>query len=266
MSEAPISTSSAFLVERRGDVEWVTLNRPDRLNTLTEELADALRDYFHAQCRKPTCRVIVLQGAGKNFCAGFDLINVDEILGSNASTLRTQKSYSDIILAMRRCPQPIIALLQGAATGAGFAFALASDVRIASEDVKMNVAMARVGLTGCDVGISYFLPRLVGLSRASEMMMTGRFIGAKKAMEMGLLSEIVSDLSEAGQKMAADMLRLSPIGLRLTKEGLNMSVDAASLELALIVEDRGQALAMGMTMKEGMTAFLEKRAPQYSDD
>lgn len=266
MPETKIPSTDVLLIERRGDVEWVTLNRPDRFNTLTEQMADELRAYFHAQCLKPTCRVIVLQGGGKHFCAGFDLVNVDDILGSNAAMLRTQKSYSDIILMMRRCPQPIIALLQGVATGAGFAFALASDVRLATADVRMNVAMARVGLTGCDVGISYFLPRLVGLSKASEMMMTGRFIDAKKAMEIGLLSEVVEDLAATGAKMAEDMLRLSPIGLRLTKEGLNMAVDAASLELALLVEDRGQALAMGMTMKEGMTAFLEKRAPRYTDD
>lgn len=257
--------TGVLLIEKCDDVEYVTLNRPNRLNTLTEELADQLREYFHRQLGRPSCRIIVLRGAGANFCAGFDLINVDSILGSNAAMLRTQKSYSEIILAMRRCPQPIIALIKGVATGAGFAFALASDVRIAAEDVRMNVAMAKVGLTGCDVGISYFLPRIVGLSLASEMMMTGRFCNAQKALQVGLISEVAADLDAAGEKLVSDMLRLSPIGLRLTKEGLNMSVDAPSLETALVMEDRGQALAMGATMKEGMSAFLEKRAPNYTD-
>ena len=161
-------------IEQRGQVHWLTLNRPERLNTLTEEMAAALREYFYKQHRNPSCRVIVLQGAGKNFCAGFDIANVDTILGSNAAMLRTQTSYSDIVLAMRRCPQPIIALLQGATTGGGFAMALAADVRFATEDARMNVAMAKVGLTGCDMGISYHLPRIIGASRAAEMMNPAR--------------------------------------------------------------------------------------------
>lgn len=256
----------SLLIEPRGDVDWVTLNRPERLNTLTEEMASALLDYFHGQLRHPTCRVIVLQGSGQHFCAGFDIANVNQILSSNSAMLRTQKSYSEIVLCMRRCPQPIIALLQGAATGGGLALALAADVRYATADVRMNVAMAKVGLTGCDMGISYFLPRIIGVSRAAELMMTGRFCTAAKAVEIGLVADVVPDLRAAGEALSGDMLKLSPLGLRLTKEGLNMALGATSLEAALVTEDRAQALAMGSGMAEGMKAFLEKRPPKYTDD
>jgi enoyl-CoA hydratase/carnithine racemase len=132
----------------------------------------------------------------------------------------------------------------------------------------MNVAMARVGLTGCDMGISYFLPRAIGTSNAAELMMGGRFINAQRALRTGLVSEIAprEQLDALADAMAADMLRMAPLALRLTKDGLNLSQDAGGLDAAIAVEDRNQVLCIGPYLKEGASAFLEKRAPNYADN
>jgi len=158
--------------------------------------------------------------------------------------------------------------MQGAATGGGFALALASDIRYATDNACMNVAMAKIGLTGCDIGISYFLPRSVGTSNAAEMMMSGRFVNAKKALRIGLVSEVVEseDLEAAGQSLVTEMLAMSPMGLRLTKEGLNISQDAGNLEAVVAMEDRGQVLCIAPFMEEGGKAFMEKRPGVYNDD
>ena len=171
-------------------------------------------------------------------------------------------------MRMRRCPQPIISLVHGPACGGGFALALASDIRLAGASARMNAAFIRIGLSACDIGVSYFLPRLVGVSVASELMMTGRFINATRAERVGLVSEVVPDekLEEAAQPYIDDMLTTSPLGLRLTKECLNMSVDAGSLEAAIAMEDRNQILcAQTKDFREGISAFLGKRAPDYTN-
>jgi enoyl-CoA hydratase/carnithine racemase len=141
-------------------------------------------------------------------------------------------------------------------------------VRLAAPTARMNVAMALVGLTGCDIGISYFLPRAVGASVAAELMLTGRFIDADRALRTGLVSEVVAEaaLSEAARRLATDMLRLSPLGLALTKEGLGLAMGATSLEAALALEDRGQILcASAGYFEEGIAAFRERRPPVYPD-
>lgn len=132
----------------------------------------------------------------------------------------------------------------------------------------MNAAFIKLGLSACDMGVSYFLPRLVGVTIASELMMTGRFIHADRALAVGLVNQIVPDteLETAGQVFVDEMLATSPMGLRLTKEGLNMAVDAGSLEAAMAIENRNQVLCSGTEdVKEGMRAFIEKRQPLYRD-
>jgi enoyl-CoA hydratase len=132
----------------------------------------------------------------------------------------------------------------------------------------MNAAFIRIGLSACDIGVSYFLPRLVGVSVASELMLTGRFINAERSLRVGLVSEVVpdADLTKAARAYLDDMVTTSPLGLRLTKECLNMSVDSQSLEAAIAMEDRNQILcSQTADVREGMTAFLQKRAPNYSD-
>jgi enoyl-CoA hydratase len=262
-----------FTVEQEGPIDWVTLNRPDRLNAISRQMMWELQDYFQRLYTDHDVRVVIMRGAGRAFCAGLDLKESQG--GGNSSKrgpaegMRGQRQVSEIIMRMKRCPQPIISLIHGPASGGGFAFALASDVRIAGTSTRMNVAMARIGLTGCDVGISYFLPRAVGRSTAFELLMTGRFIDADRALRTGLVSDVVPDdeLETTGRTLAEDMLFLSPLALRLTKEGAQMAADADSLEMAIAIEDRQQILcANGGDFREGVTAFMEKRKPVYTDD
>jgi len=169
---------------------------------------------------------------------------------------------------MRRAPQPIIACVHGAACGGGFALALGADVRLAGASARMNAAFIRIGLSACDVGVSYFLPRMIGASVAAELLLTGNFIDAARAERMGLVSRVVpdADLEAAARALAGDMLRNTPLGLRLTKECLRMSLDAGSLEEVIALEDRNQVLAAGTAdFREGVTAFLEKRAAKFRD-
>ena len=171
-------------------------------------------------------------------------------------------------MLMRRAPQPIIAAVHGAAAGGGFAIALAADVRVAGESARMNAAFIRLGLSACDIGVSYFLPRLVGASIASELLLTGDFIDAARAERTGLVSRVVPDeqLEACARELAQAMLRNSPLGLRLTKECLKHSIDAGSLEQAIAMEDRNQALGVGTRdFREGVAAFLEKRPAHFED-
>jgi enoyl-CoA hydratase/carnithine racemase len=254
-------------LESRNGVDWLTLSRPERLNAVDSGMASELNDYFAELCDRPDARVVVLRGAGRHFCAGFDLDNPRDAASGFSQDMRTQRLMSEIVLRMRRCPQPIIACMHGAACGAGFALALAADVRYAAEDARMNVAMARIGLTGCDMGISYFLPRAVGSSNAAELMMSGRFVDAHRALRIGLVSNVVSAqaLDATANELAQEMLTMSPAGLRLTKDGLAFGQDAPSLAAAVAMEDRGQVLCMGPFMQEGVSAFREKRAPRYEE-
>ena len=266
-------TYKTLIVKKEGAVDRVTLNRPDALNAMNPELVDELQDYFGKLYTDHSVRVVVLKGAGRAFCAGLDLkdrSNRDDsgASGSPQAGLVSQRRISEIVMRMRRCPQPIISLVHGPACGGGFALALASDIRIAGASARMNAAFIRIGLSACDIGVSYFLPRLVGVSVASELMMTGRFINAARAERVGLVSEVVPDekLEAAAQPYIDDMLTTSPLGLRLTKECLNMSVDAGSLEAAIAMEDRNQILcAQTKDFREGISAFLGKRAPEYTN-
>jgi enoyl-CoA hydratase len=169
---------------------------------------------------------------------------------------------------MRRAPQPIIAAVHGPACGGGFALALAADVRVAGESARMNAAFIRLGLSACDVGVSYFLPRLVGASVAAELLLTGSFIDAARAERTGLVSRVVPDaeLEAAARAMADDMLRNSPLGLRLTKECLKLSLDAGSLEEVVAMAARNQILAAQTgDFRAGVAAFLGKRPAVFRD-
>lgn len=276
---AAVETSASYQtlkIEKQGQVDWVTLNRPDSLNALNPAMVDELQDYFGRLYTDHSVRIVVLQGAGRAFCAGLDLKERSNqpdrsggvTQGGPQAGLVSQRRISEIVMRMRRCPQPIISLVHGPACGGGFAIALASDIRIAGESARMNAAFIRIGLSACDIGVSYFLPRLVGVSVASELMMTGKFINATRAERVGLVSEVVPDdkMKETAQPYIADMLTTSPLGLRMTKECLNMSVDAGSLEAAIAMEDRNQILcAQTNDFQEGISAFLGKRTPEYTN-
>lgn len=265
----PDGSYETLQVEKEGAIDWLTLNRPEALNAMSRTMMLELQHYFGALYTDHSVRVVILRGAGRGFCAGLDLKEdrSGEPVGAVVG-LRVQRRVSEIVMRMRRAPQPIISLIHGPASGGGFALALASDIRIAGPMARMNAAFIRIGLTACDVGVSYFLPRLVGSSLASELLLTGRFIDAQRARSVGLVSDVVddADLQQAGRAIAEEILGNSPVGVRLTKECLNMSVDAGSLEAVIAMEDRQQILTSTTgDMREGVAAFLEKRPAQYKD-
>ena len=259
-------------VDRENHLTWLTLNRPDALNAMSRTLIRELTQFFWGLAEDTVTRVVVMRGAGRAFCAGLDLKEAGsgESAGprSTSANLRGQRTVSELVMLMRRAPQPIIAAVHGPACGGGFALALAADVRIAGESTRMNAAFIRLGLSACDVGVSYFLPRLVGASIASELLLTGNFIDAARAERTGLVSRVVPDaqLETAARDMANDMLRNSPLALRLTKECLKASLDAGSLEQVIAMEDRNQILAASSAdFREGVMAFLQKRPAQFQD-
>lgn len=255
-------------IDQQGSVLRLTMNRPERLNALNPALAIALRECFQGLYRRTDIRVVILQGAGASFCAGLDL--KEQAPGKDVGTsdmLAVQYSIRDIMLAKRRCPQPIISIVQGAASGGGFALALASDIRLATPEARMNASFLRIGLTGCDMGVSYFLPRMVGSSVAAQYLLTGRFMDAARAHALGLVSMVapLDELQQEAQALAEDMLRTTPLGLRFTKEALGLSLDMGSLEAVMAMEDRQQVLCtQSEDFQEGLQAFLQKRPPQYT--
>jgi enoyl-CoA hydratase/carnithine racemase len=268
-------------VERRSGLVIVSMNRPDKLNALSMQLISDLHECFSAMCTDFKSRVIILRGAGRSFCAGADLqqLNEGNFSGQRVEVMdemgpvqfhyhKVQSLLSEIILKMRHCPQPIIGAVRGHAVGGGFSLALACDVRIAAESARMNAGYIRIGLSGCDMGSSYFLPRILGFSRAAEYLYTGRVIDAATADRIGLVSRVVPDdkLDAAAVDLAEEMLQNSPGGLRLTKEAYNLNVDAPSLESAVNIENRNQSLlSFTQDHREGGAAMYEKRKPVYRD-
>ncbi|MCP4003216.1 MAG: enoyl-CoA hydratase/isomerase family protein [bacterium] len=262
-----------LLIEREDDgLVCLTLNRPDSLNAMNPQLVEDLNQFIDSLFHDEHARVVLIRGAGRGFCAGLDLKETTaspDRKPTISGGLRGQRRISEIVMKMRRVPQVFVACVHGPACGGGFALALASDVRIAGESVRMNAAFIRIGLSACDVGVSYFLPRLVGASLASELLLTGKFIDAERALATGLVSQVVPDekLEAAGRATAQEILANSPIGVRLTKECLNHSIDAGSLDAAIAMEDRNQILATrSEDFREGISAFLEKRPPRYQND
>lgn len=250
-------------VEKRGTADWLSLDRPHALNAMNGRMIDELADYFAARVTNHETRVIVLRASGPTFCAGLDLKEMTERIAEldTADRLHFQQRLSSIILSMRRCPQPIVCLLQGAAAGGGFALAVAADIRYCTPDARMSAAFIKVGLSGCDVGMSYLLPRAVGTSVATELLMTGTFLEAPRASSLGFVSAIVpiEALEETGERAVAALLQADPLGLALTKQGLQVGIAAPSLDSAIANEDRQQALLSGMDgFRNRIRAFIRK--------
>lgn len=263
---------SNILVETRGNgVSLVTLNRPDTLNSMNLELIDELHATFDAMGRDTSCRAIVLTGAGRGFSSGHDLSEMQESedtgdLSGPIGGLRVQEAFASITTRLITTPQPIIAAVNGAAAGGGLSLALAADTRIAAASAKFNAAFVRLGISGCDVGVSYLLPRIVGPTAAFEMMLTGRLVEAEEALRLGLILRVVPDgeVVDAALEIAGRIVRNSPFGVRMTKEVMWANLDAPSLQAALALENRTQIMCVQTKdMPEAVAAFVEKRPPEF---
>jgi enoyl-CoA hydratase/carnithine racemase len=236
MSEEPI-----LRLERHGEIDEVILNRPDRLNALNQPLTDALLAYFEGKRRDLETRVIVVRGAGRAFCSGADLK-----ASGGPDRLRDGPDgdwvLRDLFKAMRRCPQPIICLVHGAAAGGGLAIALSADVIAAGESAVFHPAFVKIGLAATELGVSWRLQRTIGVSRAREMLLTGRPMPAEEALRTGLVGTVVpdADLPGAGLAMAAEMLKAAPDSLRLSKRTFDATLECPSFEAAMELEERGQ--------------------------
>lgn len=249
---------TTLAIRREGAVDWLTLNRPERLNAIDTTMTAELFDYFGRLHADPVCRVVLMRGAGRGFCSGLDLKSFDP----SAPPAPGEASLPGIIRRMRSCPQPIVALIHGAASGGGFSLALACDVRLAAPGARMNVAYIKLGVSGCELGTSFHLPRLVGASVANELMLTGRFIGAERAAATGLVSTVVpeDDLERAGRDLAADMLDASAIGLRKTKETVERVGRLNELDAAIDLEEAAQRDCMrDPAFADRVAAFIAKR-------
>ncbi|MDT4968438.1 MAG: hypothetical protein QOJ64_3175 [Acidobacteriota bacterium] len=258
----------SFSYQVNDSVATITLNRPERLNALTFEVYRELTDTFAALREEDDVRVVVITGAGSAFCSGGD---VHDIIGElfqrdQQGLLDFTRLTCELIHNIRALPKPVIASLNGTTAGAGACIALASDIRIASREAKIAFLFVRVGLAGADMGAAHLLPRVVGLSKATELLYTGDFISAEEAERIGLYNRVVGgDELEAATSTLADRLARGPaFALATTKEMLNRELDV-SLDTALEWEAQAQAACMQHPdYREAYEAFVEKREPRFS--
>jgi enoyl-CoA hydratase len=265
-----MTTYETLELTREGAIDWLTLNRPESLNSLTGPMVRELWSYFRELHDDYTRRVVVLRGAGRAFCAGLDLKATRDpalALPRGNGVSAPEASLPGVVRLMRSCPQPIIALVHGPACGGGFALALASDVRIAGATARMNDAFVKLGMSGCELGLSYFLPRAVGLSVAAELMMTGDFIDAQRSLQLGLVSQVApeAELEARARELALRMLANSPLGLRKTKATLNLAQKLSELDAVIDLEAQAQRVCMDSgDFVEARKAFAEKRTPRFT--
>jgi enoyl-CoA hydratase len=260
-------------IDRRDDrIAVVTLNRPERRNALSASLASAVKEAFASLHRDRAVDAVVLTGAGKGFCAGADLSGErdpapdSEGRGPVGVVYRHQEHLAEMILAVHECDKPVVAAVHGAAVGGGLALALACDLRVAAPDATFGAVFIGVGLSSCDVGVSYFLPRVVGPTRASELMLTGRHFSGTEADAFGMLNRLVpaDEVVATAVALAGDVGRNSEYGLWMTKRGLWLGLDAPSLRHAVEMENRTQVLGTFTgNFEAAAAAFVERRPPEW---
>jgi enoyl-CoA hydratase len=254
----------------RDGVALVTLNRPDKLNALTHPTVQALVDTLHAASHHLDCRVIVITGAGRAFCAGLD-IGASVVRQSDGPTpvperFVGQELFASLPRTIRTVRQPVIAAINGAAAGAGMGIALAADIRVAAECAAFHIAAVKIGLSAGECGISYHLPRLIGAAKAYEYMLTARPIDSAAALHMGLVAGVypAEGVVGAALDLATEIAAHSPFAIFQTKQVMQQNVDN-NFETAIAIENRAQILAINTEdSKEAMRAFLEKRSPVYT--
>ena len=269
--DAPMPT--IVLDQPAPGVSRITMNRPEKLNAMTTELVSELHGALDHVGTDPACRVVVLTGAGRGFCSGLDLGGYglaphSAHLGRTQASLAVQKHIAALIPHLRSLPQPVIAAVNGPATGGGFALVLGSDIRIASQSARFNAAFIRIGLSACDIGTSWLFPRLVGAARAQELMLTGRLFGAEEARAIGLVTEVVPEdaLLDACLAKAEEIKLNTPFGVALTKEAMWTALEIPGLQAAIDLENRQQIMISATAdHQEALRAFLEKRPPDYTN-
>jgi enoyl-CoA hydratase/carnithine racemase len=260
-------TSFRYAHDTATGVATVTLNRPERYNALTFEVYDELRETFEALDREPGVRAVLITGAGKAFCSGGDVHDIiGELFGRDyQGLLDFTRRTGALILAMLRCRRPIVGALNGLVAGAGAVIAAACDVRIAADDARIAYLFTKVGLSGADMGASWLLPRIVGMGRAMELLMTGEFIAAGEAHRIGLYNRVVpkDELPAAACELAERLARGPSFGLEVTKK-MVLREAALDLETALQAEVEIQAACMeDPNFRESYDAFVAKRAPKF---
>lgn len=258
---------TTFLYEQTGAVATITLNRPERLNALTFEIYRELTDTFYALQDQKDVRAVVITGAGRAFCSGGDVNDIIAQLFKRdmEGLLEFTRMTCDLIRSMRALPKPIIASLNGTVAGAGACIALASDIRLASEDAKIAFLFVRVGLSGADMGAAYLLPRVIGLAKATELLYTGDFMPAAEAHSLGLYNRVVNaeQLPEVTREFAERLAAGPSFALAKTKEMLNRELNM-DLDTALECEAQAQAIcSQHPDFREAYTAFVEKRKPKF---
>jgi enoyl-CoA hydratase/carnithine racemase len=254
-------------------VRVLTLNRPDDRNAMTADLTNALHEELDRIAADRSCRAVVITGAGQAFCVGLDLKGYGEAPGNDGTDnardrLGNQEHMSRLVLKLRETPQPVIAAVNGPAAGFGLALALGCDIRYATPEAVFRAVFLNVGVSNCDMGTSWLLPRLIGASRAHELMLTGRKVGAEEAERIGLVAAVVDReaLLDRALETAEQIAAWSPWGIRLTKQGMWSALEIPSERAAIEYEDRQQIMALhGIAPAEAVTAFLEKRPAEFHD-
>jgi enoyl-CoA hydratase len=268
-----MTTPLVLVDEPAPQVRQLTMNRPDELNAVNAELCEAMHAELRLIAADRTIRAVIVTGAGRGFCAGVDLRGYGTAPGNDGSDeprdrLANQEHMSRLVLGLRTLPQPVIAAVNGPAAGFGLALALGSDIRYAAPEAIFRAAFINIGLSNCDMGTSWLLPRLIGVSRSHELMLTGRRFDAQEALRIGLLADVVGEgkllkrACEAAQAIAA----LAPWGVRLTKQGMWAALEIPSQQAAIEYEDRQQIMAtFSNGVPEAAGAFLEKRPAKFAD-
>lgn len=276
MATASESVSEFVVVERpRPQVALITLNRPERMNSMAFDVMVPLREVLAQISYDNSVRVVVLTGAGRGFSSGADhksAGSVPHVAGLTRPSfgLRSMELLDDIILALRRLHQPVIAAVNGAAIGGGLCLALAADIRVAASGAYFRAAGINNGLTASELGLSYLLPRAIGASRAFEIMLTGRDVDAAEAERIGLVSRVVDGTELLGTcyELAERIAGFSRPGTELTKRTLWSGLDAGSLEGHMQAEGLGQLYVRLLTsnFEEAVAARAENRPPAFTDD
>jgi enoyl-CoA hydratase len=266
-------TPLVLVEEPAPHVVALALNRPEQLNAMTSELCEALHVELRRIATERACRVVILTGAGRAFCAGVDLRGYGAAPGNDGSDeprdrLANQEHMSTLVLGLRALPQPVIAAVNGPAAGLGLALSLACDIRYASAKAVFRAAFINIGLSNCDMGTSWLLPRLIGASRSHELMLTGRRFDAEEALRIGLVADVVNEEQLLGRatQAAEQIAALAPWGVRLTKRGIWSALEVPSQQAAVEYEDRQQIMAtFSHAVPEAAGAFLEKRPASFAD-